>query len=115
MLSLLFSQAAKLFGGLSLKLWLYTIVLAGVLSVVAGAYIKGRIDCSHSGEIAQLKEQNKALKYAMTTLEADGKAATSANVSLQQFKSKADGIENKVTDGKCFSDVESNSLRGLWK
>jgi len=111
--------------GLSkLRLVLFGIAVAGILSLAGGLYLKGRIDQSHANEVATLKEANAMLNKG---LKAEKQAGAQMAKRLAEYDENSTGFTTYVEklerngNGKdkgpveCFSADDVDQLRTLWR
>lgn len=103
-----------LLSGFSLRFWLYVAASFGFAFLVAGAYVKGRMDCSNAVEIAQLEADIAALKAANASLQRDAEQARVDADTLADLEGIINETLAHIADGDCFSADESDRLRKLW-
>lgn len=103
-----------LFGLLSNRLMLYAAGFMAIALVASGIYLKGRMDCGNAVRVAELEAQLVAAKRSMEILRRDKEAADIDNERLAELEKRYYEMEDALIDGECFTDAESERLRGLW-
>tara|TARA_R110000796_G_scaffold72391_3_gene163688 strand:- start:435 stop:770 length:336 start_codon:yes stop_codon:yes gene_type:complete len=102
-----------LLGG-RLKLFLILGALAGALTVVSGAYVKGRLDCGNAVALQKLRDENRILRKSIQFLQEDGERADKDAADMKEYDKKAEDIEDNITTGDCFTRDDARRLRSLW-
>jgi len=110
MWSILFGLAS----GLSARFWLYGMVSILALSIVGGAYFKGRLDCGANVKVAKYQAQIAALQAANKSLRKDAAQALRDAEEVDALERYINELEDTLIDGDCFTAAESDRLRKLW-